>query len=258
MTDYVAERGGAALGARLRRLSAAIDVDAARIYAAMGLRFEQRWFGVINQLSLNGPMSVSELAAVLGISHASVSETRQSLEKAGLVLSEPDRRDLRRRTLALSRSGEALVDQLRPLWSAFDEVARRLDAEAGGVTQALEGLEQALGRRSLLDRLAIVLSWRCVGVALGDEGVALVEHRVGAFGISAEHHEVVVGRLHLSEGAVIVAFEVLLPHAHPESGLALRIEGELGLRCKEAGERLLGLDRHRILLPRRPRVGHTK
>lgn len=119
MKDYVAEMGGAALGARLRRLSAAIDADAARIYAAMGLRFEQRWFGVINQLSLNGPMSVSELAVALGISHASVSETRQSLEKAGLVLSEPDRQDSRRRSLALSRSGEVLVDRLRPLWSAL-------------------------------------------------------------------------------------------------------------------------------------------
>jgi DNA-binding MarR family transcriptional regulator len=154
MKDYVAEMGGAALGARLRRLSAAIDADAARIYADIGLKFEQRWFGVINQLSLNGPMSVSELAAALGISHASVSETRQSLEKASLVLSEPDRRDSRRRILALSRSGEALVDRLRPLWRAFDEAARHLDAEAGEVTQALARLEQALARQSLHDRIA--------------------------------------------------------------------------------------------------------
>ncbi|MDQ8757121.1 MarR family transcriptional regulator [Sphingosinicella sp. LHD-64] len=160
MKDYVAEMRGAALGARLRRLSAAIDADATRIYAAMGLRFEQRWFGVINQLSLNGPMSVSELAAALGISHASVSETRQSLEKAGLVLSEPDRRDSRRRTLALSRSGEVLVDRLRPLWSAFDEAARRLDAEAGEVTQALARLEQALARQSLHDRIAALIGHR--------------------------------------------------------------------------------------------------
>lgn len=160
MKDYVAEMGGAALGARLRRLSAAIDADAARIYAGIGLKFEQRWFGVINQLSLNGPMAVSELAAALGISHASVSETRQSLEKAGLVLSEPDPRDSRRRILALSRSGEALVDRLRPLWRAFDEAARDLDAEAGEVTQALSRLEQALARRSLHERIAGLIDRR--------------------------------------------------------------------------------------------------
>lgn len=158
MRDYVAEMGGVALGARLRRLSAAIDTDAARIYAAMGIRFEQRWFGVLNQLALNGSMTVSDLARMLGISHASVSETRQSLEKAGLVLSSPDRQDSRRRTLSLSPSGEALVDRLRPLWRAFDEAARRLDAEAGEVTQALTRLEHALARQSLHDRIVAVTS----------------------------------------------------------------------------------------------------
>ncbi|WP_331027610.1 MarR family winged helix-turn-helix transcriptional regulator [Sphingomonas sp.] len=154
MKDYVAEMGGAALGARLRRLSAAIDADASRVYASRGVRFEQRWFGVINQLALAGPLSVRQLADVLGISHASVSETRQSLERAGLITSEADPGDARRRVLALSPSGGALVSQLRSLWDAFDEAARALDAEAGGVTEALARLEEALARKSLFERIA--------------------------------------------------------------------------------------------------------
>lgn len=154
MKDHIAELGGAALGARLRRLSAAIDADAARIYAARGIRFEQRWFGVINQLALAGPLSVRQLADLLGITHASVSETRQSLEAAGLIASQSDPSDGRRRVLTLSPSGEALVAQLQPLWDAFDEAARELDAEAGGVTEALARLEHALARRSLHDRIA--------------------------------------------------------------------------------------------------------
>jgi DNA-binding MarR family transcriptional regulator len=154
MKDHIAELGGAALGARLRRLSAAIDADAARIYAARGIRFEQRWFGVINQLALTGPLSVRQLADLLGITHASVSETRQSLEAAGLIASRSDPSDGRRRVLTLSPSGEALVAQLQPLWDAFDEAARELDAEAGGVTEALARLEQALAQRSLHERIA--------------------------------------------------------------------------------------------------------
>lgn len=154
MKDYVAEMGGAALGARLRRLSAAIDADASRVYAAHGIQFEQRWFGVINQLSLAGPLSVRQLADLLGITHASVSETRQSLERAGLITSEADPSDARRRVLILSSSGEALVAQLRSLWDAFDNAARELDAEAGGVTEALAGLERALARQSLYERIA--------------------------------------------------------------------------------------------------------
>lgn len=154
MKDYVAQMGGAALGARLRRLSAAIDADATRAYAARGIRFEQRWFGVINQLALAGALSVRQLADVLGITHASVSETRQSLERAGLITSVADPDDARRRVLALSPSGKALVAQLRSLWDAFDEAARELDAEAGGVTEALAQLERALVRKSLYERIA--------------------------------------------------------------------------------------------------------
>lgn len=153
MTDYVAEMRGAALGARLRRLSAIIDADAARVYAASGIRFEQRWFGVINQLALNGPMSVSALAEALQISHPSVSEARQSLERAGLIQSASDPKDSRRRILALSPPGVEFVNRLRPMWEVFEEVARQLDAEAGGVTQMLARLEQALARRSLYARI---------------------------------------------------------------------------------------------------------
>jgi MarR family transcriptional regulator, organic hydroperoxide resistance regulator len=154
MKDYVAKMGGAALGARLRRLSAAIDADATRIYAERDIRFEQRWFGVINQLALTGPSSVQQLADVLGITHASVSETRRSLEKAGLITSEADPSDGRRRVLALSPSGVSLTAELRPLWNAFDEVALELDAEADGVTEALARLERALARMSLHERIA--------------------------------------------------------------------------------------------------------
>ncbi|NIK90017.1 DNA-binding MarR family transcriptional regulator [Rhizomicrobium palustre] len=146
--------GGAALGARLRRLSAVIDADAARIYAAQGIKFEQRWYGVINQLAMKGPLSVRDLAALLGISHASVSETAKSLKQAGLITAHSDPDDSRRSVLSLSRSGKALVAKLRPLWDAFDAAARELDAEAGEVSAALARLEDVLQRKSLQARIA--------------------------------------------------------------------------------------------------------
>lgn len=153
MGDYVADKRGAALGARLRRLSARVDTDVARVYATCGIQFEQRWFGVINQLALNGAMSVSALADALGISHPSVSEARRLLEKAGLVRSEPDPADSRSQAISLTPTGETLVHRLRPLWRLFDEIAEELDAEAGGVTEALGQLEQALACRSLHARI---------------------------------------------------------------------------------------------------------
>ncbi|WP_417624790.1 MarR family winged helix-turn-helix transcriptional regulator [Paremcibacter congregatus] len=144
---------GVMLGAWLRRMSAMIDADVGRVYKAQGLKFEQRWFGVINQLALNGAMSVSTLAEALRINQASVSETRRSLEKAGFIQSTPDPSDSRRRVLTLSPEGTALVARMRPMWDIFDEVALQIDTEAGQVTRKLEQLEKALQRKSLYARI---------------------------------------------------------------------------------------------------------
>lgn len=151
--DYSRRSGGAAVGAMLRRLSERIDADATRVYADLGIEFEQRWFGVLNQLALNGPMGVGDLAAALRITHVSVSQTRQSLEKAGLVEVLADPADGRRRSLALTLAGRALVEGLAPLWRAFDEAALELDQEAGGVAQALGRLADALEHRPLYERI---------------------------------------------------------------------------------------------------------
>tara|TARA_R110000868_G_scaffold691_1_gene4938 strand:+ start:3069 stop:3560 length:492 start_codon:yes stop_codon:yes gene_type:complete len=152
-TDYIRDRGSRALGARLRRISEAIDLDATRCYALTGLKFEQRWFGTLNQLRLKGRMSVGEIAAVLGVTHVSVSQARKSLELNGLIAAEADPRDGRRTLLALTAAGEALVDRLNPLWESFEAVAAEIEAEAGGVIAALERLENSLKRQSFQDRV---------------------------------------------------------------------------------------------------------
>lgn len=156
--DYSKSVGGAALGARLRRLSEAIDRDATRAYATVGIRFEQRWFGVLNQLAINGPMSVSEIAAALRITRASVSQTRQSLEDGGLIAAEAHPLDARQRHLILTSAGSKLIRRLKPLWDAMNEAALELNAEAGNVVAALDRLDEALARQALFDRIMARLS----------------------------------------------------------------------------------------------------
>ena len=85
MIDRTRNYGPAAIGARLRRLSESIDEDAGRIYAELGIDCQQRWVGMLEQLAQGGAQSVGELATALGIRHSSVSQTRRSLEDAGLV-----------------------------------------------------------------------------------------------------------------------------------------------------------------------------
>jgi DNA-binding MarR family transcriptional regulator len=149
---YMAELGGAALGARLRRLSERIDREIAALYAARGETMEQRWLSPLDLLDRFGPLSVGQMAQALGVSHVAISQVREQLERSGLVRLDPDHADGRRRLLSLSDKGRALVARLRPLWNAMVASAKALDAEAGGTVAALGRLEAALDRASVLER----------------------------------------------------------------------------------------------------------
>lgn len=151
--DFPSRSGGAAIGARLRRLSDRIDREADGLYAAFGIDFEQRWFGVMNQLALKKAMSVSELATALGVTHVAISQTRAALLERGFIATTDDPKDARRRVLTLSAQGRVLVKKLGPLWDALNDAARELDREAGGVADALARLEAALDKRSLAARV---------------------------------------------------------------------------------------------------------
>lgn len=150
--DYNRSAGAAALGARLRRLSERFDRESARVYAAFGMDFEQRWFGILNQIMLNGPMTVGDIAASLHVTHVSVSQARRSLEANGLVHSLTDEKDARRRPIALTPRGHALTVELAPVWQALGESAEQLNVEAGNLLPLLDRLDEALDARSLFDR----------------------------------------------------------------------------------------------------------
>ena len=151
-SDYSRAARGAALGARLRRLSERLDRECTRVYSALGAQFEQRWYGGLNQIVLNGPMTVGEIAASLHVTHVSVSQARRSLETAGFVQNIDDAADARRRPITLTARGKALVAQFTPLWQALSESAEELNAEAGDVVALLDRLDDALDARSLFDR----------------------------------------------------------------------------------------------------------
>ena len=151
--DAVRAHGAAALGGRLRRLSDRIDREAKALYEKRGVAFEQRWFPVFNCLRSGEPMSVTDLADRLQVSHVSISVTRGALEKEGLVGSRADERDGRRRVLALTDKGMALARQLAPLFDALDKAAIELNAEAGDAIAAIDRLEDALERKPLSRRV---------------------------------------------------------------------------------------------------------
>ena len=153
MRDYSREARCTALGARLRRLSDQIDRDCGKVYALTGVTFEQRWFGVLRQLELNGPLSVGNLATLLGITHVSVIQTCQSMKKAGLITSTNAAHDARVRNIRLTKKARTLIGELAPVWTRMADAGDQLNQEAGDVIALLDRLDEALKEKSLLNRI---------------------------------------------------------------------------------------------------------
>ncbi|MCE9521422.1 MAG: MarR family transcriptional regulator [Alphaproteobacteria bacterium] len=155
MNDFIAGKGHAAFGTRLRRLSERLDRDVRELYRAQGLDFEPSWFPVFVALSEVGAMSVGELAAHMRITHAAVSQIRGRLLKDGLVRVRADSSDHRRQMLQLTERGEALIERLRPLWRAIAEVTEGLNRlHSPKLLEELSAFEAALDQRSLFARVS--------------------------------------------------------------------------------------------------------
>ena len=151
--DLVRDPDIRAFGTRLRRLSERIDREVQELYREAGVGFEPRWFAVVAALR-EGPASVGELAARVGVTHAAVSQVRGALAEQGLVDARTDAADQRRQVLELTDKGRQTAARLEPLWEAIAVATRDILQEAApGLSDEMRRLEAALGERGLKARV---------------------------------------------------------------------------------------------------------
>jgi DNA-binding MarR family transcriptional regulator len=158
MRDYIRQRGAAAFGTRLRRLSERLDREVQAIYRERAIAFEPRWFPIVTALHAHRMLSVGDLAELIGVTHAAVSQLRAELVVAGLVRTKPDRADQRRLLVELTADGKRMVTRLSPLWTAITQATLLLCAEAAPDLLAdIDRIESALDARSLKSRVDTAL-----------------------------------------------------------------------------------------------------
>lgn len=151
--DLLRELGELALASRLRRLSDALMADADRLYGELGVRFRPRWFPALQALARHAPLSITELAADIGLTHTAAGQIARQLLQAQWIEETPDPSDDRRRLLRLSPEGEQLLRRLARAWAAIRGGARELLVEARvDLLEDLERVEAAHARRSIIDR----------------------------------------------------------------------------------------------------------
>lgn len=139
------------IGLQLRRAGRmATQLFEARLQPA-GLTVGQ--FGVMAQLyggSLwRGPMSMKELANLLGMDPTTLNRTLKPLEAQGFVATAADPDDRRARCIQLTLAGRDRLAMAMPLWrAADDELRRTVGPEAAVALSGLLGLASEKLRKS--------------------------------------------------------------------------------------------------------------
>jgi DNA-binding MarR family transcriptional regulator len=152
--DLVGDLGHLALASRLKRLGELLQSQVSEVYAEQAESFRARWFPVLVALSRNSPLSIVQLAAVLGLTHTAVAQIALEMEGQGLVGSQQDPRDGRRRLLGLTAEGEATIVRMQPLWEEVRAATAELVAESGhDLLAAIAAVEERLAVRPMDDRL---------------------------------------------------------------------------------------------------------
>jgi GNAT superfamily N-acetyltransferase/DNA-binding MarR family transcriptional regulator len=161
--DLILQLGELALASRFRRLSDRLMRDVSRVYRERSLDFEARWFPLLYLLGQRSPLPVGAVARELCITHPAVHQIAGAMTRKGLLVSTKDDHDDRRRLLALTPRGRALVAALEPLWQEIAGATREaLDASGHDILGALAALEAQLDREEVYDRIQRRLQTRAL------------------------------------------------------------------------------------------------
>ena len=146
--------GKMALGSRLRKLSDTVTENASKIYHLYGVDLEPRWFPVFYTLSHHESMGITEIADIIGQTHASVSQVIKQMKKKELVKEVKDRKDGRRNTVALTNRGKEIIpkisDQYVDVGAATEDLLSEMQYD---MWKAMEEMEYLLGQKSLYERV---------------------------------------------------------------------------------------------------------
>lgn len=152
--DFMADMAELALASRLRRLSDTYWQGVTAIYRQSGLDFDVRWATIFVLIARQGPVAVMEIAERLGITHPAVIQVINELEKHGLIVSAKSEQDGRKRLLSLSKTGQAMLPQLQPLWDAFIAVNQDMLArQRHNLLISLQEMEAQLAEKTFFDRI---------------------------------------------------------------------------------------------------------
>lgn len=156
--NLVTELEELALATRLKRLAERLSQDVSQIYKESDLDFEAKWYLILELLSREKVMAVTEISSSLQLSHAAVVQFTEQMHTHGLIKTAPDSKDARRRLISLTLAGKQMHKKIGPVLQVIKEENRKWLAEASAdLLQLLSELEKSLDERSMYKRIKVSL-----------------------------------------------------------------------------------------------------
>lgn len=150
--NVIDESGILAISTRLQRLAETLRKDGVLIYKANNIDFEPKWFPVIYTLYFKPVLSVVEIANEIGYTHPSTITLLKELEKEKLIRSKKDKADERKRLLQLTAKGQALIEQMKPVWEIMKAATTELTNTQNNLMKAIAEVEEQISEQSFFSR----------------------------------------------------------------------------------------------------------
>ena len=149
-----------AVGTLLRQVHDLLEADLTATYPEFGLPddYRPRFSPVIRALVAEGPLSIRDVAAAVGVTHSAASQTVAQMVRSGLLDLRPGE-DARRRIAHLTGKARALLPAIDAEWAATAAAMSDVDAELPApLAEVLLRVLEAAERRPLRDRIRDAMS----------------------------------------------------------------------------------------------------
>ena len=139
----------------LRLLQAAMDADIARIYAEAQIDGLKPSFVMeLLRLHARGPMTITELAGSVQLTHSAVSQKVTAMRAAGLIRTTAGA-DARSKKVTLTARARRIAGRLAAEWRATEAAVAEIEAEIPyPLSRVVTDIEEVLRRKNFHDRIA--------------------------------------------------------------------------------------------------------
>ncbi|MBC2845239.1 GNAT family N-acetyltransferase [Winogradskyella flava] len=142
--DSLRGYGYLGLGSRLKRVSDYMMRETQVVYDTYNIDFDPYLFPIFKTISNHEGITNTELVEQLKFSQPAITQFVNKLNKKGYIIQHSDKTDKRKKTILLTKQGEALLPKIKPIWDAIEKTIKQVTTyESDTLLDQLNQLEDS-------------------------------------------------------------------------------------------------------------------